>query len=214
MTLIKNKWLLLVVVAVMSATTTRAQVLSDILSKIKNAAGAVQSSTTTSSVIDNLIGSSKVSFKQISGTWNYTSPAIAFETEDLVSKVGGATASAKIESTLSAQLAKAGVVPGKFSITFDTDSTFTTLIKGKKAVGCYELSGPNIIFYKNRASKVRITANAKVGTTLQVTFKTDKLLQFAQHFGQIAGSQLTSLQTLNNLIGKYKGLQVGMRFKR
>lgn len=149
MTLIKNKWLLLVVVALMSATTTRAQVLSDILSKIKNAAGAVQSSAATSSVIDNLIGSSKVSFKQISGTWNYTSPAI-----------------------------------------------------------------PNIIFYKNRASKVRITANAKVGTTLQVTFKTDKLLQFAQHFGQIAGSQLTSLQTLNNLIGKYKGLQVGMRFKR
>lgn len=214
MTLIKNKWLLLVVVTVMSATTTRAQGLGDILSQIKNAAGAVQGSTAVSSVIDNLIGSSKVSFKQLSGTWKYTSPAIAFESEDMISKVGGATASAKIESTLSAQLTKAGIVPGKFSITFDTDSTFTTIIKGRKLVGCYEISGPNIIFYKNRASKVRITANAKVGTTLQITFKTDKLLQFAQQFGQIAGSQLASLQTLNSLIGKYKGLQVGMKFKR
>lgn len=200
-------------VMLFSALTINAQDLGDILSKVGGVLGGSNNSAITS-VVDNIIGTTKVSASSLVGTWNYVQPAVAFETENMFSRVGGAATSAKIESNLATALAKVGIVEGKFSITFAKDGTFTTMIKGKTIKGVYTVNDATITFAKSKTAKTKINANVKLGTTLQVTFKADKLLEFAKQFGDVAAKASSSLSTISALAKNFKGMQVGMRLKK
>lgn len=205
--------IIMLLVALTVTTSVSSQDLKNVLNKVKGALGS-NAGQTVSAVIDNVIGTSKVSEKSLAGTWNYSQPAVAFESENALTNIGGSVASSKIEAKLSSIFSKVGITKGKFSITFATDGTFTTTIKSKKIKGVYTLNGATITFAKSANAKTKINANVKLGTTLQITFKADKLLQFAQQFGSIAGAASTTLSTITGLAKKYKGMQLGMRYTK
>ncbi len=198
--------------AIALAQTVSAQsvksVLSDVVSKV------TQNSSALSSAADVLIGTSKVTAKDIAGTWKYSQPAVAFESEGAVTKVGGAVAASKLEEKMSTYLAKVGISKGKFTIVFNADGTFTSTVNGKSVKGKYSINGSTITFTKSNNSKIKINANVKKGTTLQITFKADKLLQFAQQFGSVAGKYSSTLSTVTQLAKNYNGMQLGMRFTK
>ena len=192
--------------------SANAQTVNDILTKISDASG--KKSGTVSSILDNLIGTKKVSATSIIGKWIYSKPAVAFESQNALSKVGGSVVSNKIETRLNTLFSKAGITKGKFSVTFAKDGTFKSVINNRTMTGVYTLNGSTIVFSKTKDAKLKISANVKLGTTLQLTFKADKLLQFVQHFGTAAGTASSSLSTVASLTKNYSGMQVGMHYTR
>ena len=105
----------------MSGTNANAQL--DLGSIIGGITG--NSSSTTNDVISGLTSifssNKQASADNIVGTWAYDSPAIVFESDDLLSKTGAALAANKIESKLQTTLSKYGITKDKFSITFKKD---------------------------------------------------------------------------------------------
>lgn len=193
-------------------TSANGQTLNNILTKISNASG--KNGETVSSVLDNLIGTKKVSATSLVGKWVYSKPAVAFESQNALSKVGGSVVSSKMETKLNEIFTKAGIKKGKFSVTFAKDGTFTSVVNNRTMKGVYTLNGSSIVFARTSTAKLKITANVKLGTTLQITFKADKLLQFVQQFGSVAGSSSTTLSTISTLAKNYSGMQVGMHYTR
>lgn len=198
----------------MMATAASAQ-LQNVLSKAKDALSkAAGSNSSVAAALDNVIGTSAVSADKLVGTWKYSQPAVAFESENTLSKIGGTAASAKIENNLQTYFTKFGITKGACSITFAKDGTFSMLVKGKTVKGVYTVSGSTITFAKSATAKTKISANVKLGTTLQITFKADKLLAFIQQFGSMAGAASSTLNTISALAKNYSGMQVGMRFTK
>ena len=75
----------------------------------------------------------------LTGSWNYTAPAVKFESDNVLSELGGTA----MESTITGYLEKGytvvGIKPGAASFTFNSDKTFTaTLGKAKNLSGTYE----------------------------------------------------------------------------
>ena len=75
------------------------------------------------SIFQNLIGTAKVENSSLKGDWTYESPAVVFESSNLLKKAGGSLMTNTAEKTLQKYLAKIGFEEGKVDISFDGDST-------------------------------------------------------------------------------------------
>lgn len=185
-------------------------------------ANSEQAETTTEnkvgglvSLFQNLIGKDKVDNSSLKGEWIYESPAVAFESSNLLNKAGGKFIANTLENTLQKYLEKIGFTEGKVEMSFDGDSTFQMKIGTQTIEGIYSVN-ENELSMKRKAILLNarpVTANVAVKTdNIQITFKADKLLEFFTNI-----SSMTSNSTLN-LVGKlasgYDGMQLGFQFKR
>ena len=185
-------------------------------------ANSEQTETTTEnkvgglvSLFQNLIGKDKVDNSSLKGEWIYESPAVAFESSNLLNKAGGKFIANTLENTLQKYLEKIGFTEGKVEMSFDGDSTFQMKIGTQTIEGIYSVN-ENELSMKRKAILLNarpVTANVAVKTdNIQITFKADKLLEFFTNI-----SSMTSNSTLN-LVGKlasgYDGMQLGFQFKR
>ena len=110
--------------ALIMPVTANAQ-LSDLFNKAKTLfSGSSSTTSAITNVVGDLLGNSKVTAQKLEGTWSYTQPCIAFESENTLNKIGGSVASSKIESKLKTGLEKAGIKEGQVAITFKSDKTF------------------------------------------------------------------------------------------
>lgn len=91
-----------VLLALICACTVSAQSF-DLKDVLKGIGGSSQSSESSESgksgsglgdvlgsVIGNVLGTSKITPADLTGTWNYSAPAVAFKSDDLLKKAGGA----------------------------------------------------------------------------------------------------------------------------
>ena len=185
--------------------------LSGLLDKAKS---AISSGSAASDIVSSLIGTATVTTSNISGAWSYSKPAIAFESENLLSQAGGAAAASTIEDKLSSAVSKYGITAGKMILTFKSDGTFTCTVNGKSTSGTYKLSKATITLYTAKLQKKTLSANVKIsGSTLQITFKADKLLTFIQGLNTINASS-SSLSTVSSLAKNFSGMQIGFKFSK
>ena len=185
-------------------------------------ANSEQTETTTEnkvgglvSLFQNLIGKDKVDNSSLKGEWIYESPAVAFESSNLLNKAGGKFIANTLENTLQKYLEKIGFTEGKVEMSFDGDSTFQMKIGTQTIEGIYSVN-ENELSMKRKAILLNarpVTANVAVKTdNIQITFKADKLLEFFTNI-----SSMTSNGTLNlvsKLASGYDGMQLGFQFKR
>ena len=185
-------------------------------------ANSEQAETTTEnkvgglvSLFQNLIGKDKVDNSSLKGEWIYESPAVAFESSNLLNKAGGKFIANTLENTLQKYLEKIGFTEGKVEMSFDGDSTFQMKIGTQTIEGIYSVN-ENELSMKRKAILLNarpVTANVAVKTdNIQITFKADKLLEFFTNI-----SSMTSNSTLNlvsKLANGYDGMQLGFQFKR
>lgn len=185
-------------------------------------ANSEQAETTTEnkvgglvSLFQNLIGKDKVDNSSLKGEWIYESPAVAFESSNLLNKAGGKFIANTLENTLQKYLEKIGFTEGKVEMSFDGDSTFQMKIGTQTIEGIYSVN-ENELSMKRKAILLNarpVTANVAVKTdNIQITFKADKLLEFFTNI-----SSMTSNSTLNlvsKLASGYDGMQLGFQFKR
>lgn len=210
------KYLVLGIFAVIITSSASAQTVKSVLDAVKSglSQSGTSSNSTSSSLTKNLSSSKKVSAKSLVATWTYKEPVIDFESGSLVGKISGTVAGNKLEDEIADKLAEFGIKSGDFKITFNSDSTFTSTIKGKTATGVYTISGSTISFSRSTASAQKVNATIKVGSTLQITFKADKLLTFIQQISSAAGNADSTLKTIATLTKSYKGMNIGMSFSK
>ena len=179
------------------SSTSTGDAITNILGGIMGSSSTAKAAT---DIIGNVLGSSKITEKSLAGTWTYTQPCVAFESENVLSNIGGSVASSKIEDKMKKALAKAGIKEGKFTVTFNEDKTFAM------AVGKKKLSGtPN----------KTIKSNAKLSLgTLQLAMNADKMLEIVNTIATKASAYSSQMGTISTVLSQYKGMYLGMKFNK
>lgn len=210
MTKTNFKIALIAIMAFLAPTTMNAQ-LSDILNAIK---GSSSTASTVTDIVGNLLGSGKVSETSLTGTWVYAEPCIAFESDDILSKLGGSVASTKIEEKFNAALTKAGIQPGNVTLTFNDDKTFSMIVGKKTISGTYEVDGSDLnLTFKRPAKTVKTNVKISLGT-LQIAMNADKMLEIVTAIATKASAYSSQMSTISSLLGNYKGMYLGMKFNK
>lgn len=203
---------------IMFCSNANAQ-LSDIL---KNAAGTAVSKATgnstvgdvASDLLGNLLGTSKVSEKSLVGTWAYSQPGVAFESENVLTSLGSSVVSSKVETTMKNGLTKVGFTSGKVVMTLKEDKTGTVALNGKSVDINWDVEGTNLKLTFPLINQ-GVTMNAKLsGNELQLAMKSDKLLTLLNAITQKAGTVNSQLSTLNTLTKNVKGMYMGLKFTK
>lgn len=191
--------------------------LNNVLGKTKTQTENTQSNSTLgntiSSVFQNLIGTASLTNKSLSGTWEYESPAVVFESSNLLQKAGGSVITGTLENTMQKYLSKIGFTPGKVKINFDGEKSFTMTIGTKTIKGQYTVNENTITFSREGLLNYPVSANVAVAINeLQITFKADKLLEF---FTKIASTtNNATITSIAKIAGSYEGMQLGFQFKK
>lgn len=194
-----------------ASATMQAQGIFDLAKKAAQTVAG--NNATLGSVVGSLIGTADLTQQDVVGTWTYNEPAVAFESESLLTNAGGAVVATSVEQKMATQLKRVGFTSGKASITFKADNTYTCTAAGKTVSGTYEVKKNTIVLKAQGITAA--TANAKLtGSQLQMSFQTNALLKGINALSSVAGNYSSSLKTLSSVAKNVKGMQMGMRFTK
>lgn len=159
------------------------------------------------SLLGSLLGGATTNKQTIVGTWTYKAPEVRFESENVLSQIGGAVASNKIQSALGSQLSKIGLQEGKSTFTFNNDGTLVVTMGNKKTNGTYTYNSNNQTITMTGALGLTNTTCtvAVTGNVMYLLFDSSKLLNIASKLS--TASSVTS--TLSSLLGNYTGMKLG-----
>ena len=197
----KKNWILgMAVCGILSVSDSAyGQSIKDILNS-----AAVKDAVTT------VTGGKKLTVEKLAGTWTYVNPAIQLE--------GASVASSEMEKKLKDYCAKIGIIEGAFNYTFNTDSTFTSVLKGCTLKGTYSFNADDktMELHYGKIGKSKLTTmTAYVVVTndqLSLLFNADKLLDFLTKLSAV--SKNTTLQALKKLASQYDGMMMGFELKK
>ena len=187
--------------------------LGSVLSGVLGAATGSSNGSGLLSALTTIFDNSKVATAdKLVGTWEYTEPAVVFESNNALKNLGGKVAGAAIEKKLQSQLAKFGIKKGKMKMTFDKDGNFTQTIGTQKFTGTYTTSGKNVVLTYASGLKQLVGTTQLDGNSLLIVMEAGKLLKYAGTIGKLMGNSTVS--TLGSLLGGYDGMEVGMRLQK
>lgn len=159
------------------------------------------------SLMSTLLGGATTNKQSILGTWTYKGPEVRFESENLLSQVGGTVVSNKIQSTLDGQLSKLGMKAGQSTFTFNNDGTVVATLGNKKTTGKYTYDSKNqTVTMSGAMGLTNATCTVVVqGNVMYLLFDSSKLLSIASSLS--GASSATS--SLSSLLANYKGMKLG-----
>ena len=197
----------------MGSASTNAQInLGNILSGIagKNGKGESSEASSASGLLSGLTSifskDKQASTENIVGTWEYSEPAITFESDNLLTKAGAGIASNKLEEKLQEQLSKIGIDKGAFTITFNEDGTFTETFGEKSIKGKWKVedSKLNLVF-----GQKAIPINTQLsGNKLMIVTDATKILDLIK--GIASKSSNSNIQTISTLMKGIDGMNAGL----
>lgn len=166
------------------------------------------------SVISGLTANSNFELTDLQGTWTYDSPAVTFQSDNALQKVGGAAAATAIEEKLTPYYDKAGIA--SLNLTVNEDLTFSMALKRGTLKGTVSKDEDgNLEFNFNAFGKIKlgkVSAYAtKSGNTLNLTFDVSKLISIIKTVSSIAN--ISSLNTVSSLLSSYEGIYAGFKLK-
>ena len=166
---------------------------------------------TLGNVIASVIGATKVTQKDLIGTWKYSQPGCAFTSDKLLAQAGGEVVAADIKSRLAPYYQKVGVKSSNTSITFNNDGTFAATIAGKKFSGYYTYDeATSKITLQGLLLSINCYAKKNVGG-MAILFESSKLLTLLQTMAALSGN--AQLQGIGDIAKSYDGLRVGFDMK-
>ena len=178
----------------------------------------ILNSSAVKDVVNTLTGN-VIKFSDLQGNWNYVEPACKMTSDDKLKEVGGTLMSSALEKKITTVYTKAGIVPGKFSYTFNSDSTFTNVIGKKTLKGTYSFDEKNkvlVLSYKlGNAFTVKRTEVqlAKSGEQISMLFNVDGLMKFVKVLSSIM-KKSDSSSSLSSLLEGYDGMLLGFEMKK
>lgn len=146
------------------------------------------------------------------GTWTYQEPAVVFESDNVLKKIGGKVASATIEKKLQEQFSKVGIEKGMMKMTFDKDGNFTQTIGSKTLSGTYTVSDKQVKLNYGGNMQQLLGTTQLDGNDLLIVMDVSKLLKYAGAIGSLTGNSTAS--ALGSLLSSYKGMEVGVKLQK
>lgn len=199
--------------ALLMPSTMSAQ-LDELTNILGSVTGKSSKAKTVTDVLGNLLGTSKLTEQNLIGTWVYTQPCVAFESENVLSNIGGTVAASKVEDKMTKALSKAGIKEGKFSITFNADKTFQMTVGKKNIAGTYQVSDSDVLLTFNSPQKT-IKTNGKITVgTLQLAMNADKMLEIVNTIASKASAYSSQMGNISTVLSQYKGMYLGMKFQK
>ena len=159
-------------------------------------------------ILGTLLGSilgNTTSQQSLAGTWTYYGPKVVFESENILSQLGGQVVSSNLESKLGTQLQKMGFSTGKSTLVLNSDKSCTLALGTKSWPGTYVYdASTNKMTLTGVLGMAQMTCTVSVqGNQLYMLFDADKLLAVATSLSSKSAS------TLSSLLGSYSGLKLG-----
>lgn len=197
-----------------SGSSTTGRGLGDILGAVSGAIGG-----TAGGILEGVLSTDKVSPDDLTGKWKYAAPAVAFKTDDLLKKAGGAAASTAIEEKLAGYYKTAGF--DNMTLEVDKDHKFTMKLKRLSLKG--EILEPtstegitNLVFAFRILGVNALKMDAyvtKLGSNqTKITFDISKLIKLIQTVGSLTGN--ASINSMASLLDQYDGLTAGFELKK
>lgn len=195
--------------------------ISELLNGLGDRLGTPADSTSqTLSQIGTALGiipAKTVDIPYLTGAWKYSSPAVAFKSDNLLKKAGGLAASHKIEKELTPHYSRIGF--DALQLTVSADSTFTLAAKGVKLSGiatpdpeAKTLTLTMKLFGKIPAGSLRAYVAAESDKSMTLTFEVDKLLELINKLSTFTGN--TTLQGAAKILEQYDGITAGFRLAK
>ena len=100
----------------------------------------ILNSAAVKDAVTAVTGGKKLTVENLAGTWTYVDPAIQLEGDNALKNVAASVASSEMEKKLKDYCAKIGIIEGAFNYTFNTDSTFTSVLKSCTLKGTYSFN--------------------------------------------------------------------------
>lgn len=172
-------------------------------------------SSAVKDAVTSLTGGKELTAANLSGTWEYVSPAVMLEGDNALKNVAGNVAASEVEKKLQSYCDKIGLKAGTFSYTFNDDNTFTCIFKEKALKGTYTLQESDKTIQLKYGNLKIANISAQVVLThdeLALLFNAEKLLDFLGTLSSLSGS--TTLQAINKLTDQYEGFKVGFQLKK
>lgn len=166
-------------------------------------------------IVSNVTANNKFSVDDLVGTWNYTAPAVSFESDNALKKVGGAAAATAVEAKLEPYYTKLGLTATVLEVA--TDHTFVLKLGKIQLKGSVEKDEENnLVFSFSAFGKIslgKMKAHAtKSGSTLNLTFDATKLVQILTKVSSAVNVQ--TLTTLSQLLSSYEGIYMGFKLRK
>ena len=173
------------------------------------------------SMISNVTASNKFNLSDLNGSWAYTSPAVAFASDNALQKIGGAAAATAVEAKLAPYYQTAGLTSVAFTFADATDgsgaTTFTMKLKVGTLKGTVEQTDDGMLAFKFSAfGKIplgSVSAMAtKSGSTLNLTFDVSGLINILTQVNKVTKQQ--SLDAILTLLSSYDGIYAGFKLSK
>ena len=169
--------------------------------------GTLGSQNTDDGLLGLVIGSVQLNESELYGTWQYTQPACAFTSENLLAKAGGAVAAANCNEKLLPVYNSVGINSQNTLFQFTQDHEFAAKIKGIPLSGTYTYDASSgtlqlkTMLFSTKAYVTRTTRG------LGLTFESKNLLKVLQTVAAMSGN--STLQTVGDLSKQYDGVRLG-----
>ncbi len=187
----------------------------DITDLLKGAAGALKGGSGEGSgstalsglkgMVEGLISKSNLSEADLVGSWQYSAPAVAFQSDNLLQKAGGAAAAGVITEKLAPYYSKAGI--DKLTAVFNNDKTFKFQINKVTLSGTFEKDTTSEIPVGKFKAHVE-----KVGSKLTITFDASKLITLVNTIASVSGQ--STLKSVASMLNSYDGLNCGFELSK
>ena len=166
-------------------------------------------------VVENLISTDNIEISSLAGTWQYATPAVAFKSDDLLKKAGGAAVASQVEAKLENYYKYLRLQ--SMQLTIDQAGAFTM------AFNKIALSGNitkdeegNILFNFTVAGQINIgtvkTYVTKSGNSLNIMYDISKLVTILEKVGSYVGN--STISSITSLLGTYDGITAGFKLTR
>lgn len=171
-------------------------------------------------LVSSLTSSSKFSLADLEGTWQYQSPAVSFDSDKALNKIGGAAASAAIEDKMKPYYERIGLNSLQLNVaTADSVSNFQMKVRGITLKGTVTKDGDEgaLTFHFNalgkfKVGKISARAQKSMDNVLTLTFDIKGFLEIVKKVAAVSGSQ--QVQSLTKLLDSYDGVYAGAKLKK
>lgn len=155
-------------------------------------------------VLGSLLGNTTTQ-QSLAGSWTYSGPKLVFESENILSQLGGQVVSSNLEQKLGTQLEKMGFKAGKSAFVIGNDGSCSLALGTRTLPGTYTYDASSNKMTLNDVFGVgKMTCTVSVqGNQLYMLFDADKLLSV------VSSLSSKSTSTLGTLLNSYTGLKLG-----
>lgn len=167
-------------------------------------------------LVGGLLSTDKITPESMVGTWNYSSPAVCFKSENFLQKAGGSAVAGTIENKLAPYYKTLGL--NRLSLTVNDDKTFTMASGALKTHGTIEADGSGDVYFNFAAlgkislGKIKAYVTKSAGGNMSLMFDVSKLVTILKAVGSATGS--STVNTATSLLDSYDGICAGFKLKQ